>query len=115
MADIVNIEDFRKSKEDILANIDIDKLMRLYDDVMSSGNIHDTIEQATIDFTRSIITQMYELDIDPAEEKIADDMVFITMLFTSVIEEHFTGRYDASDGEENTIYRIIKDMKKVKN
>jgi hypothetical protein len=37
------------------------------------------------------------------------------MLFTSVIEEHFTGRYDASDGEENTIYRIIKDMKEVKN
>jgi len=115
MAEIVNIEDFRKSDEDILANIDMDKLMRLYDDVMSSGNIHDTIEQATIDFTRNIITQMYEMDIDPSEEKIADDMVFVTMLFTSVIEEHLTGRYDASDGEENTIYRIIEDMKKVKN
>lgn len=115
MADIVNIADYRKSKEDILANIDMDKLMRLYDDVMNSGNIHDIIEHATIEFTRNIITQMYEMDIDPADEKIADDMVFVTMLFTAVIEEYFTGRYDASDGEENTMYRIIEDMKKVKN
>lgn len=115
MADVVNIEDFRKKKEfDVeidLDMIDQEKLMKLYNDVMQSDSIHDTIENATIDFARSVISQLYELDIDP-EDEIAEDMVFLTMLFTAVLDEFYTGRYESSGGTENTIYRHVVEMQK---
>lgn len=119
MSDIVNLDDFRSRKETYDAKINLDnissaKLAQLYEDVMARSNVHDIIESATLDFTHNIVSQLHEMDIDPQESHVADDMIFISMLFGSALEEFFTGRYEISDGKENTIYRHLIEMQKAK-
>lgn len=107
MGDVVNIADFRKKNITIdLDEIDTEKLMKLYNDVMNTESVHDTIENATIAFARNVIGILYEIEIDP-EAEISEDMVLLSMLFTSALEEYYTGRYESSGGTENTVYRHL--------
>lgn len=113
MSNIVKLNDYRKTASDknILSDIDPAKLAKLYEDIMQGDSVHVTIEDATVDFARAIIAQLFEIGIDPEDAAISDDMVFITMLFTAALEEFYTGRHDSSGGEENTMYRYLKEMK----
>lgn len=76
--------------------------------------IASDIDTATIDFTRFIISKVYDLGADAEDAELADDMIFITMLFTAALTEYFSGTYERSDGIDNTMYRFLKEMKEVK-
>jgi len=121
MSNIVNLNDFRR-KSAIPASeidwelIDPEKIMRLYNDILSVkvDGIEADIDEAAIDFTRFVISKVYNMGADAEDAELADDMIFITMLFTAALTEYFSGTYDRSDGTDNTMYRFLKEMKEVK-
>jgi len=123
MSNIVNLNDFRRKSAISAAEIDwelIDpeKIMRLYNDIL--GNRVDDvarfqdIDDATIEFTRFVISKLYDMGADAEDAGLADDMIFITMLFTAALTEYFDGTYERSDGSDNTMYRFLNEMKEVK-
>jgi len=123
MSNIVNLNDFRRKSAISAAEIDwelIDpeKIMRLYNDIL--GNRVDDvarfqdIDDATIEFTRFVISKLYDMGADAEDAELADDMIFITMLFTAALTEYFDGTYERSDGSDNTMYRFLNEMKEVK-
>lgn len=121
MSNIVNLNDFRRKSATPTAEIDWElvdpeKIMRLYNDILNVkvDGIEGDIDEAAIDFTRFIISKVYDLGADAEDAELADDMIFITMLFTAALTEYFSGTYERSDGVDNTIYRFLKEMKEVK-
>ena len=121
MSNIVNLNDFRRKSATPAAEIDWEqvdpeKIMRLYNDILNVkvDGIEGDIDEAAIDFTRFIISKVYDLGADAEDAELADDMIFITMLFTAALTEYFSGTYERSDGVDNTIYRFLKEMKEVK-
>mgnify|MGYP000140659052 FL=1 len=121
MSNIVNLNDFRRKSTTPTAEIDWElvdpeKIMRLYNDILNVkvDGIEADIDTATIDFTRFIISKVYDLGADAEDAELADDMIFITMLFTAALTEYFSGTYERSDGIDNTMYRFLKEMKEVK-
>ena len=121
MSNIVNLNEFRRKSATPTAEIDWElvdpeKIMRLYNDILNVkvDGIEGDIDEAAIDFTRFIISKVYDLGADAEDAELADDMIFITMLFTAALTEYFSGTYERSDGVDNTIYRFLKEMKEVK-
>lgn len=121
MSNIVNLNDFRRKSATPTVEIDWElvdpeKIMRLYNDILNVkvDGIEADIDTATIDFTRFIISKVYDLGADAEDAELADDMIFITMLFTAALTEYFSGTYERSDGIDNTMYRFLKEMKEVK-
>ena len=121
MGNIVNLHDFRRKSATPTVEIDWElvdpeKIMRLYNDILNVkvDGIEADIDTATIDFTRFIISKVYDLGADAEDAELADDMIFITMLFTAALTEYFSGTYERSDGIDNTMYRFLKEMKEVK-
>lgn len=121
MSNIVNLNDFRRKSATPAAEIDWElvdpeKIMRLYNDILNVkvDGIEGDIDEAAIDFTRFIISKVYDLGADAEDAELADDMIFITMLFTAALTEYFSGTYERSDGIDNTMYRFLKEMKEVK-
>lgn len=123
MSNIVNLNDFRRKSATPMHTAEIDwelvdpeKIMRLYNDILNVkvDGIEGDIDEAAIDFTRFIISKVYDLGADPEDAELADDMIFITMLFTAAFTEYFSGTYERSDGTDNTMYRFLKEMKEVK-
>lgn len=121
MSNIVNLNDFRRKSATPTAEIDWElvdpeKIMRLYNDILNVkvDGIEGDIDEAAIDFTRFIISKVYDLGADAEDAELADDMIFITMLFTAALTEYFSGTYERSDGIDNTMYRFLKEMKEVK-
>lgn len=121
MSNIVNLNDFRRKSEISAAEIDwelIDpeKIMRLYNDILGAevDGIEADIDEATIEFTRFVISKLYDIGADPEDTELADNMIFITMLFTASLTEYFNGTYKRSDGNDNTMYRFLNEMKEVK-
>lgn len=121
MSNIVNLNDFRRKSATPTTEIDWElvdpeKIMRLYNDILNVkvDGIEGDIDEAAIDFTRFIISKVYDLGADAEDAELADDMIFITMLFTAALTEYFSGTYERSDGVDNTIYRFLKEMKEVK-
>ena len=121
MSNIVNLNDFRRKSATPTAEIDWElvdpeKIMRLYNDILNVkvDGIEGDIDEAAIDFTRFIISKVYDLGADAEDAELADDMIFITMLFTAALTEYFSGTYERSDGIDNKMYRFLKEMKEVK-
>jgi hypothetical protein len=121
MSNIVNLNDFRR-KSAITATeidwelIDPEKIMRLYNDILGAkvDDIEADIDDATIEFTRFVISKLYDMGADAEDAELADDMIFITMLFTAALTEYFNGAYERSDGNDNKMYRFLNEMKEVK-
>tara|TARA_R110001606_G_scaffold135304_2_gene272282 strand:- start:18871 stop:19293 length:423 start_codon:yes stop_codon:yes gene_type:complete len=124
MADnIINFADIRAAKKEkhedntwnVIGNIlnDDVALQSLLDDVMAGESTTipwpDQLEEEFIfgesmqAMSRFLIEHLFQLKIDPAGP-IADDMIFISMLFESAIREYKTGEYDRSSGAMNTFY-----------
>lgn len=114
---IVSLEDFRKSREvdyEIdFSNVDPEKLMRLYEDIMNTNpdTVERDIEHTTIEFTRFVIARLYDIGADPEDPTLSDNMIYITMLFTAALTEYFTGTYEESNGNENILYKYLNDMR----
>lgn len=124
MSNIVNLNDFRNKVTTPIEPIDLidwelidpEKIMRLYNDILGTkvDGIEADIDEATIEFTRFVISKLYDMGADAEDAELADDMIFITMLFTAALTEYFNGTYERSDGSDNTMYRFLKEMKEVK-
>jgi len=114
MSNIVNLDEYRNSHQQDFDwdKIDPDKMMKLFEDIMGSDDTETEIDSATIDFTRFIISKMYDMGADPEDAKLADDMIYITMLFTSALTEYFTGEHENSDGINNVMYKYLNDIRK---
>ena len=113
MSNIVNIDDYRKKQSEFnfdIANMDPEKLMQIYNDIMNSeSDIDKIIREAGQEITRSIINTLIELGAEPDEENLQQDMIFVTMLFTAGLEEYFTGRH--GKGEGNNMYEYLEAMR----
>lgn len=103
--------DWNVTLEDSLADISSEKLMKLYNDIMNDDSIEAQISDAGLEFTRFVISKVYDLGADAEDKTLSDDMIFITMLFTASLEEYFTGNYENSKGEDNPMYRFLLEMK----
>lgn len=111
MSNVVNLDDFRKEQSDFdFDKLDPEKIAKLFHDIMNSPDtITDTIRESGVELTRNIITNLYEIGADPQDKVLADDMIFVTMMFTAALEEYFTGAY--AKGEGNEFYRNLVEMK----
>ena len=69
--------------------------------------------------SRFVIKDLRNVGLNPAENKISDDMVILTMLYHSAVIEHISSAWETSDGEENEFYRwfdkIRKELNKMKD
>lgn len=114
MSNVINLEEYRKKEEcyDISAfdfdGIDPVKMKKLFNDIMNSEpTIESSIRESGVELTRHIITSLYEMGADPQDPKLADDMIFISMLFSSALEEYFTKNYSGSNGTDNSVYKWL--------
>ena len=81
------------------------------DDITSSSPMES--------MSRFVIKDLRTVGLNPAENKISDDMVILTMLYHSAVIEHISSAWETSDGEENEFYRwfvkIRKELNKTKD
>ena len=115
MSNIVNLDDFRtipKNDTDWADAIkyDPEKLKRLINDIMESEpTVEEKVRESGVEITRMLITELYDIGADPQQEQLADDMIFITMLYTSAIEEFFTKANKNKTGNE--FYQNLIDIR----
>ena len=67
------------------------------DDITSSSPMES--------MSRFVIKDLRTVGLNPAENKISDDMVILTMLYQAAAIEHMTDAWKTSGGEENAFYR----------
>lgn len=91
-----------------------EKIMKLYNDIMANepNDLEEIIEESCNVFTRATITELYDIGADPGQSDLSEDIIFITMLYHSAINEYFKGEYADSEGIENPMYRYLDMMKK---
>ena len=113
---IVVLDDYRKSKEKedkcwaAIMNADPEKVKKLIADIMrDEPTIEEKINDSTISVTRMLINELYQMQANPEDAQLADDMAFITMLYTAAVEEFFTEANKNKTGNE--IYQYLVDMK----
>jgi len=112
---IVQLDDFRKAKHDDIdwksvLDADPDKLKKLLKDIMEhEQTIEEKVRDSGVEITRMLITELYDIGADPQQEQLADDMIFITMLYTSAVEEFFTKANEKKTGNE--FYQHLKELK----
>lgn len=118
MSNVINLDEYRNKTTEIeftpidFSGIDPVKMKKLFDDIMNTEtSIESDIRERGVELTRHIITSLYDMGADPQDPKLADDMIFISMLFTSALEEYFTKNYSESDGIENSVYRFLDDIR----
>jgi hypothetical protein len=118
MGNIIDLNEFRNAKLAEPSDFDWDKidpakLMNLYNDLMNTNgaDVHTIMDTIMIDFSRFIITCMYDAGIDPEDPQLSQDLIFISMLINSAIEEYYKDSFAQSNGIENTMYRFLKQMK----
>ena len=111
MGDVVNISDYQKRHEYTdITNLSQDAIQRLLKDILETpNNIQDDIRDAGLEFTRNVINLLHTIGADPEDEILSDDMIFISMLFSSALEEYYTAAYERNKGNE--FYRYLIDMK----
>lgn len=113
---IVQLDDFRKSKHNdidwsTVLDADPEKLKKLIKDIMESEEtIEEKVRESGFEITRMLITELYDIGADPQQEQLADDIIFITMLYTSALEEYFTQANENKIG--NHFYQNLVDLKK---
>lgn len=112
---VINLEEYRKEKSSencwaaIMAS-DPEKLKKLITDILGSEQtIEEKIHESTISITQKLIHELYEIQANPEDKKLADDMAIITMLYTASIEEFFTKANKNKAGNE--VYQMLIDMK----
>lgn len=112
---VVKLDDFRKAKSsepDWLTVLDADpeKLKKLLKDIMEhEQTVEEKVRESGVEVTRMLITELYDIGADPQQEQLADDMIFITMLYTSAVEEFFTKANEKQKGNE--FYQHLKELK----
>lgn len=115
MSNVVNLDEFRKSKTQdidwtIVLDADPDKLKELLKDIMEhEQTIEEKVRDSGVEITRALITELYDIGADPQQEQLADDMIFITMLYTSAVEEFFTKANEKKTGNE--FYQHLIELK----
>ena len=115
MSNIVNLDEFRKSKnQDIdwstVLDADPEKLKKLIKDIMEhEQTVEEKVRESGVEITRMLITELYDIGADPQQEQLADDMIFITMLYTAPVEEFFTKANHRETGNE--FYQHLIDLK----
>lgn len=112
---IVQLDDFRKAKHgDIdwstVLDADPEKLKKLIKDIMEhEQTVEEKVRESGVEITRMLITELYDIGADPQQEQLADDMIFITMLYTAAVEEFFTKANEKKKGNE--FYQNLIDLK----
>ena len=112
---VVKLDDFRKAKQgDIdwstVMDANPDKIKKLLKDIMEhEQTIEEKVRESGVEITRMLIAELYSIDADPQQEQLADDMIFITMLYTAAVEEFFTKANYREKGNE--FYQHLIDLK----
>ena len=112
---VVNLSDFRKQKHNDIdwssvLDADPEKLKKLIKDIMEhEQTIEEKVRESGVEITRMLITELYDIGADPQQEQLADDMIFITMLYTSAVEEFFTKANEKKTGNE--FYQHLIELK----
>lgn len=84
---------------------------RVEKDFKNAFNLVKQVDESGTALTKFLITTLYELGIDPKDEKISEDMIFITMLFNSALEEYFTSNNEITNGKKNALYQHLLNMR----
>jgi hypothetical protein len=112
---VVKLDDFRNAKPSevdwsTVLDADPEKLKKLLKDIMEhEQTIEEKVRDSGVEVTRMLITELYDIGADPQQEQLADDMIFITMLYTAAVEEFFTKANEKQKGNE--FYQHLKELK----